>query len=109
MTASILARVASLTNGDWLITRETVFFETLASRAMSLMVARRPKALTAVLNPAVSGAGPLVPDGLVLGMLVVLAPPLGAKAARSVRVNPGLDKRGAAPLNDTGVPAEERC
>src|SRR5262245_42505395 len=35
------ARVASCTSGDWLITRDTVFFETLASRAMSLMVALR--------------------------------------------------------------------
>ncbi len=29
MTASILARVSSFTKGDWLITRETVFFDTL--------------------------------------------------------------------------------
>src|SRR5688572_2281724 len=36
------ARVSSCTSGDWLITRDTVFFETLASRAMSLMVALRP-------------------------------------------------------------------
>jgi hypothetical protein len=32
----------SWTSGDWLMTRDTVFFETLASRAMSLMVALRP-------------------------------------------------------------------
>src|SRR5690349_19876526 len=36
------ARVSSCTSGDWLMTRETVFFDTLASRAMSLMVALRP-------------------------------------------------------------------
>src|SRR3982751_4708034 len=42
MTAWMRARVASWTRGDWLMTRETVFFETLASRAMSLMVALRP-------------------------------------------------------------------
>src|SRR5688572_6211630 len=42
MTAWMRARVASCTSGDWLITRDTVFFETLASRAMSLMVALRP-------------------------------------------------------------------
>src|SRR3982750_2176880 len=42
MTAWMRARVASCTSGDWLMTRETVFFETLASRAMSLMVALRP-------------------------------------------------------------------
>src|ERR1700730_1769784 len=81
MTASILARVASLTKGDWLITRETVFFDTLASRAMSLMVALRPFMLATPFKPGESGAVPLVPDVLVLGMLVVLAPPLGAKAA----------------------------
>src|SRR5690242_15480829 len=42
MTAWMRARVASCTSGDWLITRDTVFFETLASRAMSLIVALRP-------------------------------------------------------------------
>ena len=42
MTAWMRARVASCTSGDWLMTRETVFFETLARRAMSLMVALRP-------------------------------------------------------------------
>src|ERR1700704_5380242 len=104
MTASILARVASLTKGDWLITRETVFFETLASRAISLMVALRPVMLTAPFNPAESGAVPRVPDVLFLGMLVVLAPPSGAKAHRSVRVNQELDKSRPAPLNDTGFP-----
>src|SRR5882724_11092448 len=81
MTASIFARVASLTKGDWLITRETVFFDTLASRAISLMVARRPLMLAAAFNPARSGKAPLVPDVLVLGMRVVFAPPSGAKGA----------------------------
>src|SRR3954471_14202371 len=42
MTAWMRARVASCTRGDWLMTRDTVFLETLASRAMSLMVALRP-------------------------------------------------------------------
>src|SRR4051812_48486397 len=42
MTAWIRARVASCTSGDWLITRDTVFLETLARRAMSLIVALRP-------------------------------------------------------------------
>src|SRR6476659_3357684 len=42
MTAWIRARVASCTSGDWLMTRDTVFFDTLARRAMSLMVALRP-------------------------------------------------------------------
>jgi hypothetical protein len=64
-----------------LITRETVFFDTLASRAMSLMVALRPVRLATAFSPAESGVVPLVPDVLVLGMLVVLAPPSGAKAA----------------------------
>jgi hypothetical protein len=75
-----------------LITRETVFFDTLARRAMSLMVALRPLMLATPVNPAESGAVPRVPDVLVLGMLVVLAPPLGAKAGRSVRVKPGWTK-----------------
>src|SRR5690606_20555410 len=42
ITASTFSRVSSRTKGDLLITRETVFFETSAMRAMSLMVARRP-------------------------------------------------------------------
>src|SRR6185503_18496766 len=42
MTAWMRARVSSCTSGDWLMTRDTVFLETLASRAMSLMVALRP-------------------------------------------------------------------
>src|ERR1700716_2462980 len=109
MTASILARVASLTKGDWLITRETVFFDTLASRAMSLMVALRPLRLSAPFHPAPSGVVPLVPDVLVLGMLVVLAPCVRCKGCRSVRVKRGLDKRRPAPLNDTGFPRQERC
>jgi hypothetical protein len=46
-----------------------------------LIVALRPLMLTAAFNPAESGVVPRGPDVLVLGMLVVLAPPLGAKAA----------------------------
>src|SRR5688572_15281301 len=42
MPAWMRARVASCTSGDWLMTRETVFLDTLASRAMSLIVALRP-------------------------------------------------------------------
>ena len=51
MTAWMRARVASCTSGDWLITRDTVFFETLASRAMSLMVALRPGLMPLGLMP----------------------------------------------------------
>jgi hypothetical protein len=45
------ARVASCTSGDWLMTRDTVFFETLARRAMSLMVALRPGLMPLDLSP----------------------------------------------------------
>ena len=38
MIVVILRRVSSLTKGESLITRDTVFFETLAMRAMSLIV-----------------------------------------------------------------------
>src|SRR5687768_17419280 len=41
MTASIRSCVSSRTKGEALITRETVFFETPARRAMSLIVGRR--------------------------------------------------------------------
>jgi hypothetical protein len=41
---------------------------------MSLMVALRPPMLTAPFNPIESGAVPLLPGILVLGMLVVLTP-----------------------------------
>jgi hypothetical protein len=40
MMALTLSRVSSLTKGESLITRETVFLETFARRAMSLMVDR---------------------------------------------------------------------
>jgi hypothetical protein len=42
MTAWILARVSSCTIGERLMTRETVFFDTPAMRAISLMVTPRP-------------------------------------------------------------------
>src|SRR5678815_1623163 len=67
MTAWMRARVASCTSGDWLITRDTVFLETLASRAMSLMVALRPG---------------LMPDGLAAGAFAAA----GALAAARVPV-----------------------
>jgi hypothetical protein len=41
MISVMRARVSSRTNGDSLMTRDTVFFETLARRAMSLMVCLR--------------------------------------------------------------------
>ena len=40
MMALTLSRVYSLTKGESLITRDTVFFDTFARRAMSLMVER---------------------------------------------------------------------
>jgi hypothetical protein len=58
ITASIFARVSSFTNGDWLMTRDTVFFDTLARRAMSLMVARRPRRLGAAGRTLASSAPP---------------------------------------------------
>jgi hypothetical protein len=48
--------------------------------------------LAAPFNPAESGAVPLVPDVLVLGMLVVLAPSSGAKAAAVYASNRGWTK-----------------
>src|SRR3989337_4430696 len=42
MISAMRVRVSSRTNGDSLMTRETVFFETLASRAMSLIVCFLP-------------------------------------------------------------------
>src|SRR6478752_7579489 len=54
MTAWMRARVSSCTSGDWLMTRDTVFFDTPARRAMSLMVALRPGLIAAGL--AGSGA-----------------------------------------------------
>jgi hypothetical protein len=54
MTAWIRARVASCTSGDWLMTRDTVFFETLARRAMSLMVALRPGLMPVTFGGAVT-------------------------------------------------------
>jgi len=43
--------------------------------------------LAPAFNPAESGAAPLVPDVLLLGMRVVLAPPSDAKGWRSVRIS----------------------
>ena len=55
------------------MTRETVFFETLASRAMSLMVARRPTmpsmGLEAEADPA-PGVPAGEPEDLDLGMVL---------------------------------------
>src|SRR5882757_7130470 len=104
MTASILARVASLTKGDWLITRETVFFETFASRAMSLMVARRPAMLSTAFDPVTSCAVVGVPDVFVLDMRVVLAAPSDVKGAAVYAPPQGVDKMRPASLNDTGFP-----
>jgi hypothetical protein len=64
---------------------------------MSLMVALRPGVSAAAFDPADSGAGPLVPDVLVFGMLVVLVPPLGAKAAAVYAPTGGWTK-GEQPL-----------
>jgi hypothetical protein len=41
MMRAIFWRVSGLTKGESLITRDTVFFDTSARRAMSLMVGRR--------------------------------------------------------------------
>src|SRR4051812_28235906 len=46
MISVIRARVSSRTNGDSLMTRETVFFETFARRAISLMVCLRSSSVT---------------------------------------------------------------
>src|ERR1700757_2620365 len=56
MIASIFARVSADTNGDLLSTRETVFFETCAKRAISLMVGRSGRGagsagLSVILSP----------------------------------------------------------
>src|SRR5688572_4509706 len=83
MTAWMRARVASCTSGDWLITRETVFFETLARRAMSLMVALRPG---------------LIPEGLPPGALAAARVPVDFFR---VRVMGGDCTR--------GLPARQAC
>jgi len=82
MTASILARVASFTNGDWLITRETVLLRNVGEPRD--VVDGRPAAVSArgCLQPRrIRAQAPGCRMFLVLGMLVVLAPPLRAKAA----------------------------
>src|SRR5688572_30147668 len=56
MISSTRTRVSSLTNGDWLSTRETVFFDTLASRAMSLIVGLRSLSTVSAGSP-LAGAG----------------------------------------------------
>src|SRR3954471_16798115 len=91
MTASIFARVASLTKGDWLMTRETVFLDTFARRAMSLMVARRPPILsTADIG---SSAAVRVTVVFVFDMRVGFALlALVVKRCRSVRVTGGWTK-----------------
>src|SRR5262245_15113590 len=72
MTAWMRARVASCTSGDWLMTRETVFFETLASRAMSLIVALRPGLMPETLTGAGTFGATLLAAGFfrvrVMGM-----------------------------------------
>src|SRR5580704_8109909 len=90
MTASIRARVSSFTNGDWLMTRETVFFDTPARRAMSFMVARWP------------GATVPLPDDLTLTMRIGSDASLAKTREQSTRA-PGVDKSGGPLLNDTGV------
>src|SRR5688572_17903888 len=106
MTASIFARVSLFTNGDWLMTRETVFFETLARRAMSLIVARRPSGISA----DSAGAGRRAPEGLGFAMsfeFFGLCWIAGMGRRQSTR-SPGLDKRRLAPFNDTGFHRENR-
>jgi hypothetical protein len=90
-----------------LITRETVFFETLASRAMSLIVALRPT-MPSVGFATEAGSLGDVPfaetDDLDLGMVFVLSTPQQAKKDPQCTRAKGLDKASAAPLNDTGFP-----
>jgi hypothetical protein len=50
MISLMRARVSSRTKGDSLMTRETVFFDTLASRAMSLIVCLRWSSSTRMLS-----------------------------------------------------------
>src|SRR5688572_28714666 len=52
MISATRLRVSSRTNGDSLITRETVFLETFARRATSLMVGRFSKLIVARLGAA---------------------------------------------------------
>src|SRR3954452_5961065 len=94
MTASIFARVASLTKGDWLMTRETVFLDTFARRAMSLMVARRPPILSVTFAADVgSKAAVRVAVVFVFDMRVgVRDLALVVKRCRSVRVTGGWTK-----------------
>ena len=59
MISAMRARVSSRTNGDSLMTRDTVFFETFASRAMSLIVCLRSVPVTAE-----SGSRAVARDGV---------------------------------------------
>src|SRR5262245_31375664 len=82
MTASILARVSGFTNGDWLMTRDTVFFETLARRAMSLMVARRPRGIREARSAAAArGAAMLSGRGRLTGLVLAM---VGVRDARGI-------------------------
>ena len=56
MTDSTRVRVSSRTSGEALMTRETVFLETPASRAMSLMVTLRPAGMPKSLSAGGAGA-----------------------------------------------------
>src|SRR6478735_3722120 len=72
MTAWMRARVSSCTSGDWLITRDTVFLDTLASRAMSLIVALRPGLMPlGLLAGTFAGAGALAATRVAVGFLRV--------------------------------------
>src|SRR5688572_25344940 len=100
MTAWMRARVSSCTSGDWLITRDTVFLETLARRAMSLIVALRPGLMPVGLPAgifAAAGAFAATRVPVVLLRVRVMGRGLYGRFARKAGMSP--NKR----LHATGV------
>src|SRR4051794_30884047 len=98
------------------MTRETVFFDTLARRAMSLMVARRPSdrrvvgtaaRLAGAAGSGASARGRRALAGLAFAGGFAMSRGLfgfvgGLRAPAAVYGAPGLDKRRCGHFNDTG-------
>ncbi len=87
MIALMLSRVSPFTNGELLMTRDTVFFDTLARRAMSLMVGLRPRGTG---NGTRVSSAPTGPEGF--AALFVATP-----AALRLWLNPGRTLREPGP------------
>src|SRR5581483_931571 len=102
MMASIFSRVSAETNGDLFSTRETVFFETCANRAMSLMVGRSGNADRSS-KLAASAAPPDPSPGVPTSALATAeALPAGEALATELRLAAVAGGAGAA-LSELGV------